>query len=67
MMPIRSPLPVVQAAGEWELPGIAVEVSEGQQLFLTVSPLVDQFIGMQSRVPGLFVLEDAAVHLHVVE
>jgi ABC-2 type transport system ATP-binding protein len=49
-----------------ELPSVAVEVPEGQSLFLTVSPVSDMFAGHGSRTPGALLLEDAQVRVPVV-
>jgi ABC-2 type transport system ATP-binding protein len=50
-----------------ELPSVAAEVSAGQSLFLTVSPVSDMFGGHGSRTPATMVLEDVTVRLPVVE
>jgi ABC-2 type transport system ATP-binding protein len=56
LMPLREPLPVQDAEFEIELPGVAVEVPEGQTLFLTVSPESDMFIGHGTKPAGALVL-----------
>jgi ABC-2 type transport system ATP-binding protein len=48
-----------------ELPAVAVDVAEGQQLYLVVSAVSDTFAGMSSRVPGVVVLDATKVHLPV--
>ena len=48
-----------------ELPAVAVDVPEGQQLYLVVSAVSDTFAGMSSRVPGIVLLEETKVHLPV--
>ena len=50
-----------------ELPAVAVDVPEGQSLFLLVSAVSDTFVGMSSRTPGVVLLEDTEVHLPVVD
>ena len=66
-MPLRELLPVVRQKRTIELPGIAVEVPEGQKAFLTVSPVSDMYAGHGSvRTPGAVALEDITVNLPVV-
>jgi ABC-2 type transport system ATP-binding protein len=50
-----------------ELPAVAVDVPEGQNLYLIASALSDTFVGMSGRVPGAIVLDQTKVHLPVVE
>ena len=67
VMPMRELLPVLGEKRTVELPGIAVKVPEGQNVYLTVSPLADMFAGHGStRTPGLVALEDIKVNLPVV-
>lgn len=66
-MPLREALPVVGADRAIELPAIAVDVPEGQSLFLTVSPVSDMFATHGSRTPGALVLDRTTVHLPVAE
>ena len=49
-----------------ELPAVAVDVPEGKSLYLLVSAVSDTFVGMNSRTPGVVLLEDTEVHLPVV-
>jgi ABC-2 type transport system ATP-binding protein len=49
-----------------ELPAVAVDVPEGQTLYLLVSAVSDTFVGMSSRTPGVVLLDDTKVHLPVV-
>ena len=49
-----------------ELPAVAVDVPEGQNLYLLVSAVSDTFAGMNSRTPGVVLLDDTLVHLPVV-
>ena len=67
VMPLRELTPVLGEQRTVELPGIAVKVPEGQNVYLTVSPLADMFAGHGStRTPGLVALEDIKVNLPVV-
>lgn len=50
-----------------ELPAAAVDVPQGQSLYLMVSAISDTFVAMSSRVPGIVLLEDTKVHLPVVD
>jgi hypothetical protein len=65
VMPLREPEAVSGVARSIELPAVAVEVPEGQSLFLTVSAISDMFFGSGSRVPGAMVLDDTTVRLPV--
>jgi len=67
VLPLHELLPVVGERHEGiELPGIAVEVAEGEKLFLTVSPVSDMFPGHGStRTPGVVLLENLTLHLPV--
>ena len=49
-----------------ELPAVAVDVPEGQNLYLLVSAVSDTFVGMNSRAPGVVLLDGTKVHLPVV-
>ncbi len=49
-----------------ELPSVAVDVPEGQFLYLTVSPVSDMFVGHGSRTPAAMLLQDAQVRVPVV-
>lgn len=63
VLPVREPTPVVGERRRIQLPATAVDVPEGQSLYLLVSPLSDTFAGMGSRTPGVITLDDTAVHL----
>ncbi|MEX2196409.1 MAG: alpha/beta fold hydrolase [Thermoleophilaceae bacterium] len=68
MMPLRELLPVIGEKRTIELPGIAVEVPEGESAYLTVSPVSDMSAGHGSiRTPGAVTLEDMSVNLPVHE
>lgn len=68
MMPLRELLPVTAVARTIELPGLAVDVPAGQNLYLTVSPVSDMSFGHGSvRTPGAVLLEELRVHLPIVE
>jgi pimeloyl-ACP methyl ester carboxylesterase len=63
LMPLRKIMPVQDEEFKIELPGVAVEVPEGQSLFLTVSPISDMSFEHGSRVPGAVVLSDVELTL----
>jgi ABC-2 type transport system ATP-binding protein len=66
VMPLRELTPVVQQRRTIELPGIAVKVPQGSNVYLTISPVSDMFAGHGSiRTPGVVGLEDMKVHLPV--
>jgi hypothetical protein len=50
-----------------ELPATAVDVPEGQSLYLLVSAVSDTFAGMNSRAPGVVLLDQTTVHLPLVD
>jgi len=62
LMPIRSLLPAVQEPINVELPGIAIDVPAGQNVYLTVTPVATEFVGT-SRIPGLVLIQHARVDL----
>jgi hypothetical protein len=64
VMPIRRPTPVSKEPFDIELPGIGIEVPAGQTLYLTVTPIATAFLGT-SRIPGLVLIQNAAVALPV--
>lgn len=63
LLPLRQIQPGVDLPFEIELPGVAVNVPEGQSLYLTVTPVSDLFAGHGSRPPGALVLDDLTVTL----
>lgn len=62
-MPMRVQDATLGATVEVELAGVAATLAEGEQLYLVVSPVVDQFGAHGSRVAGGVVLEDLRVDL----
>ena len=67
VLPILELAPVVGEERRIELPSVAVDVPEGQSLFVLATAVSDTFVGMGSRTPGAVVLENAVVDLPVVE
>ncbi|MBB6627123.1 alpha/beta fold hydrolase [Nocardioides sp. KIGAM211] len=66
VLPINEAAPVTGEKRRFPLPSVAIDVPEGQTLYLLASPVSDTFVGMGSRTPGAVVLEDTVVHLPVV-
>ena len=66
LLPHAEPVAVTDQARRIELPAVAVEVPEGQQLFLVVTPFAEMFASHTSRVPGTMTLTDAVVRVPVL-
>lgn len=68
MLPLREPEPVVGQKRSVELPGVAVELSEGETLYLTISAVSDMsFAHGSTRTPGAVALENLSVDVPLVE
>jgi ABC-2 type transport system ATP-binding protein len=67
VLPVFELEPVVAEERRIELPSVAVDVAEGESLFVLATAVSDTFAGMGSRAPGVVVLENAVVDLPVVE
>ncbi|MBW3619311.1 MAG: CocE/NonD family hydrolase [Actinobacteria bacterium] len=70
VMPLRvvTPSPDISVPFELELGGITVTLAEGEKLFLTVTPVSEQFYSHGSvRTPGWMGFTDLAVDLPVVD
>ncbi len=65
-LPINEPGPVTAEPRRIDLPAVAVDVPEGQNLYVIASPVDDIFLGMGSRTPGAVLLDNTVVHLPVV-
>ena len=66
VLPFHELEPVVGEKRRITLPSVAVDVPEGQTLYVLASAVSDTFVGMGSRTPGAVVIEDTVVHLPVV-
>jgi pimeloyl-ACP methyl ester carboxylesterase len=66
VLPINEPDPVTDEQRRIAMPSVAVDVPEGQTLYVIVSGVSDTFVAMGSRTPGVITLEDTAAHLPVV-
>jgi len=63
VLPFHSPDPLTGEERRIDLPSVAVDVAEGESLYLLVSAVSDTFAAMSSRVPGAVVVDDTTVHL----
>lgn len=66
LLPVRATGGLAQQQVAVELPGLAVELADDEQLFLTVSPVSDIFFAHGSRTPGAVLLEAVEIDLPVV-
>lgn len=66
VLPIFELEPVLGEERRIRLPSVAVDVPEGQSLFVMATPVSDTFAGMGSRTPGAVIVENAKVDLPVV-
>lgn len=66
MLPVNELEPVPGEKRTIVLPSVAVDVPEGQTLYVIASAISDTFIGMGNRTPGVILLEDTVAHLPVV-
>jgi pimeloyl-ACP methyl ester carboxylesterase len=64
LLPLRRLLPTIGESIDIELPGIAIDVPAGMNLYLTVSPYASAFLGT-SRLPGAVVIQDPTVELPI--
>jgi ABC-2 type transport system ATP-binding protein len=64
VLPIRRLLPTVGEALDTELPGIAIDVPAGMNVYLTVTPAATAFLGT-SRLPGIVMIQNATVELPI--
>ena len=63
LMPLRQVMPVTDKKFKIELPGVAVNVPEGQSLFLVITPESDMYFGHSSKPPGGLVLSELELGL----
>lgn len=66
VLPFSELEPVVGEKRRITLPSVAVDVPEGQTLYVIASAVSDTFVGMGSRTPGAVLIQDTVVHLPVV-
>ncbi|HJR45684.1 MAG TPA: CocE/NonD family hydrolase [Actinomycetota bacterium] len=63
LLPLRQILPTGGEGFEIELPGVSVQVPEGEKLFLTISAFSDMYFGHSSKPVGGLVLSDMTLTL----
>lgn len=61
LLPLRLLHSATNVPFRMELPGVAVDLAEGETLYLVVTPVADMFVGNGSRVPGVVQLSDLLV------
>ena len=66
VMPLNEEDPVAGERRRIELPAVAVNVPEGQKLYLLTSALSDSFVGFGSRTAGVVTLDRTKVHLPTI-
>ena len=66
LMPLHEPVPLVGSERSVDLAGTAATLTQGQKLYLVVTPVSDQAASNGSRTPGALVLRDTRVQLPVV-
>ncbi|HVS67493.1 MAG TPA: alpha/beta hydrolase [Mycobacteriales bacterium] len=66
MYPWASTVPVNGISGRVELPSVAVNVPQGQSLFIIAAATNDMYAGFGSRTPGAVIFDNAKVSLPVV-
>jgi hypothetical protein len=64
---VATPSSAIQENFSIELPGVSVTLAPGEQLWLTVSPMSDQFISHGSRAPGWMGFTDLRVGVPIVQ
>ena len=67
VLPVNELQPVAAEKRRIELPSVAVDVPEGESLFVLATAASDSFPSMGSRTPGAILLEKVTAHLPVVE
>jgi ABC-2 type transport system ATP-binding protein len=68
LLPLNVPEPLTREGQTIELPGVAVDVDAGEQLYLTLTAASDMYVGHGStRSPGTVVLEDLSVGVPLTE
>ena len=63
-MPLRERRVLKGQSRSIELPAIAVDVPAGKNLYLTVTPVADMFVGQRGPLPGALLLKGATLSVH---
>ncbi len=66
MYPWSSLTPVSSTAARVELPSVAVNVPQGQSLYIVAAATNDMYAGFGSRTPGAVIFQNAKVSLPVI-
>ncbi|RZT26287.1 X-Pro dipeptidyl-peptidase-like protein [Kribbella sp. VKM Ac-2569] len=64
-MPLREKYTARGVRRTIELPAIAVDVPAGQNLYLTVAPIADMYAGQRGPLPGVMMLKNGTLSVHV--
>jgi ABC-2 type transport system ATP-binding protein len=67
VMPLRRLLPSALEEFEIELPGVGIDLAEGENLYLTVSQTASHFVGFSGRTPGAWAIADPIVSLPILQ
>ncbi len=64
-MPLREKYTARGVRRTIELPSIAVDVPAGQNLYLTVAPIADMYAGQRGPLPGVMMLKNGTLSVHL--
>ncbi|MET9272397.1 CocE/NonD family hydrolase [Kribbella sp. NPDC003557] len=64
-MPLREQTTARGVRRTIELPAVAVDVPPGQNLYLTVAPIADMYAGQRGPLPGVMMLKNGTLKVHV--
>ncbi|MGW5189293.1 alpha/beta hydrolase family protein [Kribbella sp. NPDC004138] len=64
-MPLREKATARGVRRTIELPAVAVDVPPGQNLYLTVAPIADMYAGQRGPLPGVMMLKNGTLSVHV--
>ncbi|TDW22929.1 CocE/NonD family hydrolase [Kribbella kalugense] len=64
-MPLREKRTARGVRRTIELPAIAVDVPAGQNLYLTVAPVADMYAGQRGPLPGVMMLKNGTLAVHL--
>ncbi|TCC21335.1 CocE/NonD family hydrolase [Kribbella sindirgiensis] len=64
-MPLREKSTARGVRRTIELPAIAVDVPAGQNLYLTVAPVADMYAGQRGPLPGVMMLKNGTLNVHL--
>ena len=64
-MPLREKATARGVRRTIELPAVAVDVPAGQNLYLTVAPIADMYAGQRGPLPGVMMLKNGTLSVHL--